>query len=258
MDLPGHGVVEGAWDLRETADAYIGHFDPTGKRVLEIGTASGFVSFHMERRGAREVVGYDLAPGHAWDVLNATGWSEGPEIDEAMGKLNDSYWLAHGSLGSSCKLAHGSIYGVPAELGVFDAVVLCSVLMHVRDPILAVQRLAARCDEIVITERMPAELRDSSGPVAMFMPDPSRRKWFGGWTWWLTRPEVYVNVLKLLGFGESRIETSEHYYKRVDRTFELYHVVARRTEGQASTAGLESSAHPAMPGSLETRVDSDA
>jgi len=231
MDLPGYGVVEGAWDLRKTADQYIGHFDPAGKRILEIGTASGFISFHMEKRGAAEVVGYDLGPGCDWDMM--TGPEDDPEevrrnMNRGIERLNNSYWLAHRALQSNCKMVYGNIYEVPEELGTFDAVVLCSVLMHVRDPILAVQRLAERCNEIVICERMPETLKKLRGPVAEFMPHPSRKKNFGGWTWWLMRPEAYEALLQLLGFEIVRREFSNHYYQRVDRTFELYTIVARK------------------------------
>ncbi len=60
MDLPGVGEVGKGWDLRETIDDYLGHFDFRGKRVLDVGTASGFLTFEMEKRGA-EVVSFDMA-----------------------------------------------------------------------------------------------------------------------------------------------------------------------------------------------------
>ena len=51
-DIPGVGTVEGQWDLREGVDAYLGGYDFSGKRVLEIGPATGFLTFHMEKCGA--------------------------------------------------------------------------------------------------------------------------------------------------------------------------------------------------------------
>jgi 2-polyprenyl-3-methyl-5-hydroxy-6-metoxy-1,4-benzoquinol methylase len=58
MDLPGLKEVGKGWDLRKTIDDYLGHFDFRGKRVLDVGTASGFLTFEMEKRGA-EVVSFD-------------------------------------------------------------------------------------------------------------------------------------------------------------------------------------------------------
>src|SRR5439155_19518331 len=49
MDLPGHGTVEGAWDLRDGVDAYLGGVDVQGKRALDVGTASGFLCLERER-----------------------------------------------------------------------------------------------------------------------------------------------------------------------------------------------------------------
>ena len=47
MHVPGHGVVEGEWDLRSGLHRYLGRVDLTGKRVLDLGTASGLVSFSV-------------------------------------------------------------------------------------------------------------------------------------------------------------------------------------------------------------------
>ena len=68
MDLPGYGLTEGQWDLRAGADAYLGGFEFSGKRVLEIGPASGFLTFEMERRGA-DVVCFDVAEEIGWDFV---------------------------------------------------------------------------------------------------------------------------------------------------------------------------------------------
>jgi 2-polyprenyl-3-methyl-5-hydroxy-6-metoxy-1,4-benzoquinol methylase len=58
-DLPGLRVQKGEWDLRGNISAYLGDVDFEGKRVLDVGTANGFLCFEIERRAA-EAVGYDL------------------------------------------------------------------------------------------------------------------------------------------------------------------------------------------------------
>ena len=52
MEIPGHGLVTGQWDLRGGVDDYLGKVAFAGQRVLEIGPASGFLTFEMEKRGA--------------------------------------------------------------------------------------------------------------------------------------------------------------------------------------------------------------
>jgi 2-polyprenyl-3-methyl-5-hydroxy-6-metoxy-1,4-benzoquinol methylase len=68
MDLPEHGTVHGLVDLRGGVDEYLGGVDLHGKRVLEMGTADGFLCFEMERRGA-DVVAYDLSEAQHWDFV---------------------------------------------------------------------------------------------------------------------------------------------------------------------------------------------
>ena len=55
MEIPGHGLVGGEWDLRAGVDDYLGGVDLSAQRVLEIGPASGFLTFHMETAGAAVV-----------------------------------------------------------------------------------------------------------------------------------------------------------------------------------------------------------
>ncbi|HSS51125.1 MAG TPA: hypothetical protein VLX28_19460 [Thermoanaerobaculia bacterium] len=68
MDLPGYGEVAGDWDLRPTIEEYFGGVDFQGKRALDVGTASGFLTFEMEKRGA-DVVSFDIGENEKWDVV---------------------------------------------------------------------------------------------------------------------------------------------------------------------------------------------
>jgi 2-polyprenyl-3-methyl-5-hydroxy-6-metoxy-1,4-benzoquinol methylase len=58
MDLPGFGSVIGQWDLRGRFDNYTGRVPLAGRTVVDVGTASGFLSFDAEKRGAL-VTGFD-------------------------------------------------------------------------------------------------------------------------------------------------------------------------------------------------------
>jgi hypothetical protein len=59
MELPGYGVINGEWDLRRGVDEYLGEVLFAGQRVLEIGPASGFLTFEMEKRGA-EIISVEV------------------------------------------------------------------------------------------------------------------------------------------------------------------------------------------------------
>src|SRR5204863_8950700 len=58
IELPQLGLQVGQWDLRDDIDAYLGHQSFASKRVVDVGTASGFVSFELEKRGA-DVIAFD-------------------------------------------------------------------------------------------------------------------------------------------------------------------------------------------------------
>src|SRR5262245_43660718 len=61
MELPNLGVQHGHWDLRNRFRDYTGAVDVAGKSVLDIGTATGFLSFEAERFGATHVVSFDMS-----------------------------------------------------------------------------------------------------------------------------------------------------------------------------------------------------
>jgi hypothetical protein len=71
MDLPGVGEVRDHWDLPRTISQYLGGLDFREKRALDVGAASGYLSFEMEKRGAT-VVSFDIADGGDWDCVPFT------------------------------------------------------------------------------------------------------------------------------------------------------------------------------------------
>jgi SAM-dependent methyltransferase len=196
MDLPGHGTVFGLWDLRATIDAYLGSPDLAGKRVLDVGTASGYLTFEMEKRGA-EVVS-----------LEARRWAEVPysrepldadrrqrELDTALERLKNGYWMAHHALGSRARVHYGDVYAVPGRLGRFDVVVLGMILGHLRDPVRALASISRLgCTQIIVTE---GALNDER-PIGYFAPDPAIRAPTN--IWWSMSPGCVSRILGIFGF----------------------------------------------------------
>lgn len=258
MELPGHGLVEGQWDLRAGVDDYLGHVDFAGKRVLELGKASGFLTFHMERRGA-EVVAYDLSEHDDWDVVplarlhrpqteisslypaGVEHWRDFQRLRRGgIARLNKGFWLAHRAHGSRARLVTGTVYDVPAAIGPVDVAVFGSILLHLRDPFLALQRsLRLTRETVVVTDLVPdgvqhvdapadaqaAAIGRVAGSYAKFIPDPVA----GGPLdiWWQISPELIVRMLAILGFEEARV--SHHQQPFQGTPVPLYTVVARRT-----------------------------
>ncbi len=249
-DVPGHGVVEGEWDLRAGAAEYLGNVDLRGKRVLEMGTASGFLCFHMERAGA-EVVGFDLASDADWDVVPFAGTDVAAYAQERRAhveRIKNAWWLCHAAFASKARAVYGTAYAVPAEIGPVDAVTFGSILLHLRDPFRALQsalRLAR--ETVVVTEVVPKSvpavarakralsvlpflgLRKAGRriPTATleFLPDPATGE--PKETWWSLTPEVVVRMLGVLGFPDARVSFHAQRYQRWD--VDLFTVVGART-----------------------------
>ena len=232
MDIPNHGTVRGEWDLRGRETTYLGNVDVQGKRVLEIGTASGHLCFSMERMGA-EVTAYDLSGEEEWDLVPYAGRVEGERANrkERIRRLNNSYWFAHRAFVSRARVAYGSVYEIPDDIGQFDIGTLGAILLHLRDPFLALQRVTAHVRETaIVTDLAPAGL-DPASRVAVFRPDGATRSPVD--TWWDLSPALVSEFLRVLGFPDTEIHFHKELYVgseapggRVE--IQLYTVVGRR------------------------------
>jgi hypothetical protein len=186
----------------------------------------------MESQDA-DVVAYDLGPGDTWDFLL------GPDDNEAeirrnnaltCQRLNNGFWLCHKAFASRAKMVNGTAYDIPSELGRFDVVTLCAVLLHLRDPLRALQRAIPMAGEaIIITDLMPGWYQKITGPYAEFVPKPGDKFPYGTRTWWLVSPDLYVSFLKMMGFGDCVVTTSKHLFLPAEAPIDLYTLVGRRT-----------------------------
>src|SRR5574343_1592721 len=72
MQYPSGFQAVGEWELGEYLHRYTGKQDWKGKSVLEVGPASGQVTFWLEQQGA-QVTAVDVAPGKTWELLPYAG-----------------------------------------------------------------------------------------------------------------------------------------------------------------------------------------
>jgi SAM-dependent methyltransferase len=231
MDLPGIGYVRGNWDLRLFFERYTGGVEFAGKSTLDVGTASGFLTFEAERRGA-DVVSFDSAmraQHHGvpyLDVRRNEGSPPAENLDFEAGR--SAYWLAHRALGSKARCFYGDVYNLPEALGEFDVVLVCNILVHLRDPIGALTSIAARCrDKLVITEGMTV----SELPVAVFLGYHETPERYPNNTWWQYTTTLYRQILKILGFEILRFEENSYPWQNpagLKHVYKLGTIVAQR------------------------------
>jgi len=146
IDLPGLGLQVGSWDLRGRYDEYFGECDFSGERVLDLGMASGALAFELERRGAREVVGFDLDDGQNYDCRLPADEGALEEFRSWVQRVKNGFWLARGLLGSHVKVAYGHVRSLPEDLGWFDTVMMGNILQHLQDPVGAVLQAVQHTD----------------------------------------------------------------------------------------------------------------
>ena len=223
IELPSHGVINGDWDLRGRVDEYLGKVDFAGQRVLEIGPASGFLTFEMEKRGA-EVVSVEVTAKHGWDfVPYPTARLEevfGPR-QIVMQQLKNSYWLSHAALGSKARVHYGDVYNLPAALGQFDIAVMASVLLHCRDPLRILEQCGKMAKRLIIVDKFHPDLEGA--PVCRLAPTPENFLWH---TWWHFSTQFFTQFLAVMGFTTSERATHQQFHR--GRPHTLFTLVGRR------------------------------
>jgi SAM-dependent methyltransferase len=222
MELPGYGVIKGDWDLRHGVDDYLGNVTFAGKRVLEIGPASGFLTFEMEKRGA-DVVSVEVTAEHGWDfVPYPTAKLEeifGPRRT-VMQRLKNSYWFSHAAHRSKARVYYGNVYDLPASLGEFEIAVMGSVLLHCRDPLRIVEQCRKKANSLIIADKFHPELEGA--PICRLAPTPENFLWH---TWWHFSTQFFTQFLAVMGFTATEI--SKHQQNHRGRAHTLFTVVGR-------------------------------
>ena len=232
-DIPGVGVVEGQWDLREGLDEYLGGYDFSGKRVLEIGPATGLLTFHLEKT-AREVVAVDLPMDRDfWNFvpyeklgLGGGQTEERSEIEKQfyghIERIRKGFWLCYDRFDSRAKVHYGSSENLPESLGEFDVVLLASVLLHTRSPVTLLESCARLVkDSVIVTDLSFPTIGD--GPVCSLVPSVENEAWD---TWWRFSPSFFTQYLGVLGFPESQV--TFHQQSAFRNSLDMFTVVASR------------------------------
>ena len=158
IDL-GHGVeTPGFADHRRQLPMYGLPDSLAGKRCLDIATFDGFFAFEFEKRGADEVVAIDI-PKKA-DVDCPRWLLRDPEGFDLTGTMGESFKVAHDILQSKVKRVEKSVYDLdPAVDGMFDLVFISDVLIHLRDPQLAIEPAYSVCKgELIVADVYSPEL----------------------------------------------------------------------------------------------------
>jgi tRNA (mo5U34)-methyltransferase len=195
IDLPDGSCTPGVFDMRGCS-ARLDWPSLTGARCLDVGTCDGFWAFEMERRGAAEVVAIDVDDPRQLDLPLEVRNRDIEEFRRSGAKRREHFELAAAALSSRVRRMPCSVYDLdPAIHGVFDFVFCGTLLIHLREPVRALERIAAVCaGELLLLETVDARLDLSrpGTPCARFEPAPLQ--------WWRANTAGLHAMLRLAGF----------------------------------------------------------
>jgi len=202
IDLAPGVVTDGHFDTRPTVAKVPLPERLDGKRCLDVGTWDGFWAFEMERRGAASVTAIDLDDPARWDWPPEARLRLDRDADRLAylaeyKKDAAGFALAKEALGSSVQRLDCSVYDLDPEVhGTFDFVFLGSLLLHLRDPVRALDALRGVCGgEAVITdtiELIPSLLRPRTATARLEGLDQS-------W-WWQPNAAAFRRMIRSAGF----------------------------------------------------------
>jgi tRNA (mo5U34)-methyltransferase len=212
LELEPGEWTDGWFDLRPSVERYGLPTDMTGMRALEVGCWDGFWSFEMERRGA-EVVAIDLDDERDLDWPPRRRPESYPEEPRGAG-----FALAHAIKESRVERVVCSVYdATPERFGTFDLVFCGSVMIHLRDAMLAIERIHALTDDRFIScEAFDPALSLLPVPIARFR---AHRIPFEFW-----RPNIKGWRRMLWAGGFERVERRSIFRMRA-RDMRVPHVV---------------------------------
>ena len=197
------GIVTPGWfDLRPTVDR-LPWPEVSGRRCLDIGTYDGFFAFELERRGASEVIATDIADHTEWDWAPEAR-AQGPERLAAIAgpQKGLGFEIAKQALGSAARRLEISVYDLsPERVGTFDVVVCGALLLHLRDPIRALEAIRGVCaGQLLSAEAVDRSLSRAHRrrPVARLDALAGRGQW------WIPNAAGHRRMLFAAGFEIER------------------------------------------------------
>ncbi|MCU1429718.1 MAG: hypothetical protein JWL83_3718, partial [Actinomycetia bacterium] len=203
IEFPDGSITPGMYDHRPLVPHYGFPASLRGKRALDVGSGDGFWAFELERRGA-EVTSLDIETFADTDFPRAL---HRIYVDHPV-KLSfrRGMEIAHRRLGSKVKLVNRAVYDLdPDDIGTFDFVHAGDILLHLRDPALALQRIRSVTDgECLLADVFDPAL-DELGV------GPGLTRYRGGWTdamWWAPALSTLAQMVADAGFRDVQIVTT--------------------------------------------------
>ncbi len=209
IELPYDVITPGRFDHRPALDLYGLPERLDGQRVLEVATYDGFWAFEFERRGAASVTTIDLARFSDAD--------HPPSVRQAMrengqdDRTGRGFEIAKAALGSKVERKILSVYDLsPEVMGTFDFVFCGDLLLHLRDPMRALQNIySVTRGQAIIVDVVDLWLNAAKNwDLVRYMSG------YEDCVWWYFKPSTLLRMVRDAGFP--RVEAAQPF--RLDYT----------------------------------------
>lgn len=196
LELAPGVVTPGYFDHRPLLNKLPFPASLEGKRCLDVGTFDGFWAFEMARRGGDQVIAADIHDPLAWD------WPAGADARaiedlERRKEQGRGFEIAARALGSKVEKIDASVYDLdPDKHGEFDFVFMGSLLLHLRDPIRALECVRSVCrGQLLSLDAIDPLLTalHPRRPIAFL--EGTARPW-----WWKPNLRGYAQIVRAAGF----------------------------------------------------------
>jgi len=185
----------------------------SGKRVLDVGPASGWFSAYFEQEGA-EVTAVEAPSAEHFDEFGNWRRPVGNKISmmrldwaesfETGGPMGPAFGLIRNLLGLNSRFVTATPYDIDSALKAdepYDIVFAGCLLMHLRDPVGALLAMRRVCRGIIIANSYYDDKLDAVREPVMN---------FTGWSpilWWLPNKQCLIKWFEGAGFGDVKAES---------------------------------------------------
>ncbi len=230
VDLLNGFVTDGDYDLRDQIGQFGFPEDMKGLTALDVGRASGYFAFEMEERGA-DVTACDIPSFLDWDFVG--GPKHRQELAAQVGdvetysrqQITGAFEFARWQRKSKVKAKLINAYHLSPEAfdgQKFDVVFAGSITSHLRDPILAFEKLHSVTRGKCIISAPTFEIAGTEQVPLMWLvgtSDSDRR------SWWSVNEKALVEMLKCACFDRIEIHSRMEIAHRRLPDLKVPHVV---------------------------------
>jgi tRNA (mo5U34)-methyltransferase len=195
IELPYGVVTPGGFNHRPVLSNFGIPDDLDGMRVLDVGTLDGYWAFEFERRGAEEVIAIDI---ENWSDLELSKVVYDQFVESGLDRETGlCFDIAKEALSSKVKREVLNVYDLsPEKVGTFDIVFVGDLLLHLQNPILALERVHTVTKGYAIIADVFDPKIDKTGEKYL-------ARCMGGWNycvWWQPSRSCLTQMLKAAGF----------------------------------------------------------